>query len=75
MNYSIVTIRKHIRYVLSNAPDIWITCHSICIADSEGNISLSEGSVSSVLKKLVDEGVLKRKKGIGRCGGFGYKLR
>jgi len=45
------------------------------IRASEGNISLSEGSVSSVLKKLVDEGVLKRKKGIGSRGGFGYKLR
>jgi len=35
-----------------------------------GNIS----SISSMLMKLVDEGLLRRKKGIGPRGGYGYTL-
>ena len=73
MNYSIITIRKHIHNVLSSTNE-WMTCVRICNAEAAGSVTLEGTAVSSILCKMFKEGGIRRKKGVGPKGGYGYRL-
>lgn len=67
-----MTIREKILYFLEDwtFKGEWVTATEIALYVGE---KLS--SVSSLLKRMVDEGQLERRRGMGPRDGFGYRSR